>query len=197
MDSNSGDVTLLLKQYRAGDRSAEAQLFQRVYAELHRLATHYLRGEKPDHTLRPTALVNEAYLRLAGQREKEWANRSHFVAVSATIMRQVLVDFARRSKAEKRDLGIAPEPLHDAIAVPAKDVVRLLDLDAALTKLAVYDERQARIVELRYLGGLSVAETAGLLGISDRTVKREWTLARAWLHGELTRTVGTSDLVEG
>jgi RNA polymerase sigma-70 factor (ECF subfamily) len=193
MDPNSGEVTRLLRLYRAGDREAEARLFQHLYVELHRLAAYYLAGERPGHTLRPTALVNEAYLRLADQREKEWADRSHFVAVAATIMRQVLVDFARRSKAMKRDFGIAPEPLHEGIADAGKDLVQLLDLDAALTKLASYDERQARIVELRYIGGLSIEETAGLLGISARTVKREWTLARTWLHGELTKLTEASE----
>ena len=187
MDSSSGDVTRLLERYRSGDREAEAELFNSVYAELHRLAANYLRGERPDHTLQPTALVNEAYLRLVNQRAKEWQNRAHFVAVSAKVMRQVLVDFARRAKAEKRDFGIAPQPLEDAIDASGEDPALVLDLDAALTQLSEYDERQARIVELRYFAGLSVDETATLLGVSSRTVKREWTLARAWLHGELTK----------
>ena len=185
VESGSGDVTQLLHQYRQGDSTAEAQLFSRVYAELHRLAAHYLRGERPDHSLQPTALVNEAYLRLVGQREKEWANRSHFVAVSARIMRQVLVDCARRAKAEKRAFGIAPEQLDESIAGAAQDPEMILALDGALTRLAEYDERQARVVELRYFAGLSVEETARLLSVSDRTVKREWVLARAWLRGEL------------
>ena len=188
MDSSIGDVTRLLERYRAGDRDAEAELFSSVYSELHRLAAHYLRGERPDHTLQPTALVNEAYLRLVGQREKGWQNRAHFVAVSAKIMRQVLVDFARRAKEEKRDFGIAPQPLDDAtLGADGEDPALVLDLDAALTQLSEYDERQARIVELRYFAGLSVEETASLLGVSSRTVKREWTLARVWLHGELTK----------
>ena len=185
METGSGDVTLLLHQYRQGDPAAEAQLFTRVYAELHRLAAHYLRGERPDHSLQPTALVNEAYLRLVSQREKDWANRSHFVAVSARIMRQVLVDCARRAKAEKRDFGVLREPLDDSISGATRDPDMVLALDTALTRLAMYDERQARVVELRYFAGLSVEETAGLLGVSERTVKREWMLARAWLRGEL------------
>jgi RNA polymerase sigma factor (TIGR02999 family) len=185
MEPVAGDVTLLLQQYRSGDSGAEAQLFSRVYGELHRLAAHYLRGERPDHSLQPTALVNEAYLRLVSQREKEWANRSHFVAVSARIMRQVLVDCARRAKAEKRDFGIAPQPLDDSISAAARDPEMVLALDTALTKLAEYDERQARVVELRHFAGLSVEETASLLGVSPRTVRREWMLARAWLRGEL------------
>ena len=185
METGSGDVTLLLHQYRQGDPAAEAQLFTRVYAELHRLAAHYLRGERPDHSLQPTALVNEAYLRLVSQREKDWANRSHFVAVSARIMRQVLVDCARRAKAEKRDFGVLREPLDDSISGATRDPDMVLALDTALTRLAMYDERQARVVELRYFAGLSVEETASLLGVSERTVKREWMLARAWLRGEL------------
>ena len=141
MDSRTGDVTRLLERYRAGDSDAEAELFSNVYSELHRLAAHYLRGERPDHTLQPTALVNEAYLRLVGQREKGWQNRAHFVAVSAKVMRQVLVDFARRAKAEKRDFGIAPQPLDDAtIGAGGGDPALVLDLDAALTQLSEYDE---------------------------------------------------------
>jgi RNA polymerase sigma-70 factor, ECF subfamily len=153
MESGSGDITLLLQQYRRGDRTAEAQLFSRVYAELHRLAARYLRSERPDHPLQPTALVNEAYLRLVGQREKDWVNRAHFVAVSASIMRQVLVDFARRAKAEKRDFGVAPEPLDESISAAPGDLDMVVAVDAALTKLAEYDKRQSRVVELRYFAG--------------------------------------------
>jgi RNA polymerase sigma-70 factor (ECF subfamily) len=197
MNSSSVDVTLLLKRFRSGDREAEAELFTHVYAELRRLAAHYLRGERPDHTLQPTALVNEAYVRLVGQRDKVWQNRAHFVAVSATIMRQVLVDFARRAKAEKRDFGIAPQPLDDAMGVAGKDPSMVLDLDTALKQLAEYDERQARIVELRYFAGMSVDETASLLGVSPRTVKREWTLARTWLHAELSKARGGRTQIDG
>jgi RNA polymerase sigma factor (TIGR02999 family) len=186
MDSGSGDFTQLLRRYRQGDRTSEAELFNRVYGELHRLASHYLRGERPGHTLQPTALVNEAYLRLINQREKEWASRAHFIAVSANVMRQVLVDCARRAKAEKRAFGIAAEPLDESIPVAIQEPEMVLALDEALARLAQYDERQARIVELRYFAGLSIEETAGLLEVSPRTVKREWTPARAWLHGELS-----------
>ena len=187
MEQDTGDVTQLLHRYSQGDGTAEAELFARMYAELRRLAAHYLRGERPGHSLQPTALVNEAYLRLVGQRTREWANRSHFVAVSARIMRQVLVDCARRAKAEKRDFGICAESLNDSIPATPQDPALVLGIDAALTRLAAYDERQARVVELRYFAGLSVDETATLLGVSPRTVKREWMLARAWLHGELSR----------
>lgn len=188
MDTTKGDVTQLLEQYRHGDREAEAELFKRVYSELHRLAAHYLRGERADHVLQPTALVNEAYLRLAAQREKEWQNRAHFIAVSARIMRQVLVDFARHARAGKRDFGISSLPLEevDIIDPTSHDPAVVLDLDAALTQLGEIDERQVRVVELRYFAGLSIDETAAVLAISPRTVKREWTLAREWLLNEMT-----------
>ena len=188
MESNKGDVTQLLDQYRQGDSDAEAELFKRVYSELHRLAAHYLRGERSDHLLQPTALVNEAYLRLAAQREKDWQNRAHFIAVSARIMRQVLVDFARHAKAEKRHFGISCQPLEDTeiIDPTSHDPAIVLDLDAALTQLAQIDERQVRVVELRYFAGLSIDEVADVLAISTRTVKREWTLAREWLLNEMT-----------
>ncbi len=188
MESSKGDVTQLLEEYRHGNRDAEAELFKRVYSELHRLAAHYLRGERSDHLLQPTALVNEAYLRLAAQREKEWQNRAHFIAVSARIMRQVLVDFARHARAEKRDFGIACQPLDEVEIVDptSHDPAVVLDLDAALTQLSQIDERQVRVVELRYFAGLSIDEAAAVLAISPRTVKREWTLAREWLVNEMT-----------
>jgi RNA polymerase sigma factor (TIGR02999 family) len=185
MDSTTGDVTQLLRRYRGGDRAAEAELFKRLYDELHRIAAHYLHGERPDHTLQPTALINEAYLRLVAQRERELVNRSHFVAVAALVMRQVLVDFARRAKAAKRAFGVAPVPLEESIAVTIERPETVLALDAALNRLAEMDERQARIVELRYFAGLSIEEAAEVLDVSPRTIKREWTSARAWLRGEL------------
>jgi RNA polymerase sigma-70 factor (ECF subfamily) len=188
MDSGKGDVTQLLDEYRLGDRDAEAELFKRVYSELHRLAAHFLRGQRSNHVLQPTALVNEAYLRLVAQREKEWQNRAHFIAVSARIMRQVLVDFARHARAEKRDSGTPCQSIQDVeIIDPAShDPAAVLDLDAALTQLAEVDERQVRVVELRYFAGLSVDEVAAVLAISPRSVKREWTLAREWLLNEMT-----------
>ena len=187
MSFESEGVTELLHRYREGDRDAEGELFGRVYGELHRLAAHYLKGERQDHTLQPTALVNEAYLRLIGRRHKDWANRAHFVAVAACTMRQVLVDCARKAKAEKRAFGIAPEPLEGRdVAVRIENPDMVLALDAALERLAEYDKRQARIVELRYFAGLSIERTAALLDVSETTVKREWTLARAWLRAELS-----------
>jgi RNA polymerase sigma factor (TIGR02999 family) len=188
MEPSKGDITQLLHQYQHGDRDAEGELFKRVYSELHRLAAYYLRGERSGHMLQPTALVNEAYLRLAAQREKEWQNRAHFIAVAARIMRQVLVDFARHARAEKRDFGIACQPLDevDIVDPTNHDPAGVLDLDAALTQLATIDERQVRVVELRYFAGLSIDEVADVLAISPRTVKREWTLAREWLLNEMT-----------
>lgn len=190
MELGPGELTALLERYRRGDREAEAELFSKVFAELRRLAAHYLRGERPDHTMQPTALVNEAYLRLVGQRDKEWANRSHFVAVAACVMRQVLIDFARRAKAEKRFSGAPTVSLDEGLIGATYDPGTVIDLDLALTRLAEYDPRQARVVELRYFAGLTVDEVASLMGVSVRTVKREWTLARAWLRGELHKSPG-------
>jgi RNA polymerase sigma factor (TIGR02999 family) len=138
-------------------------------------------------------LINEAYLRLVAQRERELVNRSHFVAVAAHVMRQVLVDFARHAKAAKRGFGVAPGPLEESAAVTIENPETVLALDAALTRLAGMDERQARIVELRYFAGLSIDEAAGVMEVSPRTIKREWTSARAWLRGEL----GASDIHSG
>lgn len=193
MDGDPGATSVLLQRYRQGDGEAEAQLFERLYAELHRLASHYMRGERAGHLLRPTALINEAYLRLVDQRERAFANRGHFVAFAATVMRQVLVDAARRAKAAKRNSGVAPVEISDAVPVASpdprdglrleEDVVRL---DAALAQLAELDARQARIVELRYFAGLSIEQTAALLDVSPRTVKRDWTHARAWLYSAMT-----------
>jgi RNA polymerase sigma-70 factor (ECF subfamily) len=196
MEGDAAATAVLLQRYRKGDAAAEAQLFERLYAELHRLASHYMRGERVGHLLRPTALINEAYVRLIDQREKEFADRGPFAAI---VMRQVLVDGARRAKAAKRNSGITPAALDHSVAVaspdPAdasrleEDVVRL---DEALARLRELDERQARIVELRYFAGLSIDETAALLDVSPRTVKRDWTQARAWLYAAMTTSDGPS-----
>lgn len=188
MESSPGEITQLLHLFRRGNRGAEQELLQIVYSELRRLAAHYLRSEREGHTLQPTALVNEAYLRLIAQRDKNWSNRSHFFGVSAQIMRRVLVDYARAAKAQKRKDALCTVSLDDAVVFSESDPTSVLDLDAALVKLAQWDERQARIVELRYFSGLSIEEVAQILEVSPRTVKREWTLARSWLHGELVKT---------
>ena len=177
-------VTGLLGQWRAGDPAALESLIPLVYAELHRIAHGYLRGERKGHTLQSTALVNEAYLRLVSQEPGQINNRAHFVRVAAHVMRQILVDYARAQRATKRDGGHRvelDESLHP-VQLPDVDVIAL---DAALSALAQLDARQAQIVEMRFFGGLSVEDTAVTLGVSPATVKREWATARAWLRREL------------
>lgn len=156
-----------------------------VYGELRQLAHHYLRSERPDHTLQSTALVHEAYLRLASQEPNTLQNRAHFFAVAAQLMRQILVDFARTRRAAKRNYGYTLS-LDDAVALPQSKDVNLIALDDALKKLARLSERQSRIVELRFFGGLSIDETARVLDVSAATIERDWTVARAWLHREIS-----------
>ena len=177
------DITALLKDWSGGDRAALEKLMPVVYEELRRLAAAHLRSERSDHTLQPTALVHEAYLRLADQRSVEWANRAHFFSIAARIMRRILVDHARRRRALKRDGGGLRLTLAEASTEDRGP--ELLALDTALTSLEALDPRQARIVELRFFGGLSVEETAEAAGISTATVKREWRTARAWLRREI------------
>jgi RNA polymerase sigma factor (TIGR02999 family) len=174
-------VTTLLRAWAEGNEAAREQLFRVLYSELRRQAGRYMRRERRSHTLQPSGLVNEAYLRLAGSPDLDLHDRAHFFAIAARVMRQVLVDHARRRRAAKREgvhvtLGDA-----DAAAVP----LEVLDLEKALQELAVLDPRQARVVELRFFGGLDVEETADALGLSARTVKREWQTARAWLQHRL------------
>ncbi|MEW6320620.1 MAG: ECF-type sigma factor [Acidobacteriota bacterium] len=169
------------------DDAAVARYLPAVYDELRRLAEHYLRGERPGQTIQATALVHEAYLRLAAEKHHPWQNRTHFLAIAALSMRQILVQRARARKAAKR--GGDPEriTLDERLLAAEAGEVDLEALDQALDRLAALDARQARVVELRYFGGLTVEETAEALDISPATVKREWTLARAWLRRELTR----------
>lgn len=163
-------------------------LMPAVYAELRRLAAHYLRGERPGQTLQPTALVNEAYLRLRKDRPERWQNRAHFCAIAAHAMRQILIERARARHALKRGGGQPRVTFDESLPAPAADPgVDLVALDAALERLAGLDASQARIVELRFFGGLSIEETADALGISPATVKRHWAVARAWLFKELTQ----------
>ncbi len=162
-----------------------------IYDELRRLAGHYLRQERADHTLQPTALVHEAYMRLAGLDRMKWRNRNHFIGVAAELMRRILVDYARAHQADKRGGGETRIPFDECVetaAASAESTIELLDLDRALTELAALDTRQSRIVELRYFGGLSVEETADAMSLSESTVKSEWRIARAWLHRTLTAT---------
>jgi RNA polymerase sigma factor (TIGR02999 family) len=173
---------------RNGDKAAEQQLFPLIYRTLHRLAVNFMRRERGEHTLEPTALIHETYLRLAGSGPDAWENRTHFFAVAAQIMRRVLVDHARARLAGKRGSGRRRVELDERFLFVEDDPGELLALDEALGRLAQLDERQARLVELRFFAGLTVEETAAILGVSPRTVKRDWAVARAWLHGEVSRT---------
>jgi RNA polymerase sigma factor (TIGR02999 family) len=183
-----GDVTSLLLAWRQGDRSAMEKLVPLVYAELRDRARRALAKERSNHTLQPTALVNEVYLRLVDQSRVEWQNRSHFFAVAARAMREVLVDHARRRLAAKRDAGRTLVPFSRAAAQAATPPPNLdvLALEIALERLGALDERQARLVELRVYGGLTIEESAEVLAISPATVSREWRHAEAWLHREMS-----------
>jgi RNA polymerase sigma factor (TIGR02999 family) len=176
---------MLLDEYRRGDRAALDRLVPLVYGELHKAAALALRGERAGHTLRPTALVHEAYMRMVGHQQAPWQNRAHFIGCAAQLMRRILVDSARARRARKRGGGETRVTLEEGIqAAPERDV-EMLALDEALERLARLSERQAKIVELRYFGGLSVEETAEALGVSAATVKNDWALAKAWLYEQL------------
>jgi RNA polymerase sigma-70 factor (ECF subfamily) len=185
LDTDQHDITQLLAKLRQGDHSAEKELIPLVYAELRRLAGHYLRGERPGHTLQPTALVNEAYIRLTRLPSVDWQGRSHFFALAATLMRRILVDYARVQHAKKRGASYQKVSIEDASIISGSRSAQLLALDEALTRLAKRDARQSRIVELRFFGGLSEKETGDLLGVSERTVKRDWRIAKAWLYSQV------------
>ncbi|MBE3072615.1 MAG: sigma-70 family RNA polymerase sigma factor [Acidobacteria bacterium] len=189
------DVTELLLAWGAGDHAALDALVPLVYAELHRLARIYMRGERQGRTLQTTALVNEAYLRLIDASRVRWQNRAHFLAVSAQLMRRILVDAARARGSLKRGGDVVRVPLDDELPVFSERGDDLVAVDEALTALAVVDRRKGQVVELRYFGGLSVEETAEVLKVSVDTVMRDWKLARLWLHRELGRGRGT-DAVE-
>lgn len=179
------NVTELLASLRRGDTESEEQLMQAVYPELRRLAAQYLRRERAGHTLQPTALVNEAWLRMGGQLGPDCRDRTHFFAMAASIMRHILVDHARRRQSRKRGAGAARVDLDDAVAFTTARPEEVIAIDEALERLAKLDARQARIVEMRFFSGLSVEETAQALELSTKTVKRDWAMARAWLHREL------------
>ena len=187
---SSKPVSELLAKWEAGDGEALRALVPLIYNELRRLAHHYLRSERPDHTLQSTALVHEAYLRLVKQEPAHFENRAHFFAVSAQLMRQILVEWARRRGAAKHDGGYKLT-LEDAQSLLKGHGVDLAALDDALNGLARLDARQSRIVELRFFGGLTIEETAQVLGISPATVKRDWATARVWLHHEMS-TAGST-----
>jgi RNA polymerase sigma-70 factor, ECF subfamily len=185
----SNQVTQLLLDWSRGERAALDELMPLVYQELRKLASSYLRSERPDHTLQPTALIHEAYLRMVGHDMPQWQSRAHFFGVAARLMRQILVEHARTRHARKRGGDQQKISLDDAPQVFAQtDAVALLALDDALTKLAAFDERRSRILEMRSFGGMSVEETAAALGVSEATVKREMRLAQAWIRRELGQT---------
>lgn len=186
MISTTANVTQLLQAWNAGDQAALEQLLPHVNAELHRLAAHYMHGQPPDHLLQTTALVNEAWLHLIDWQTVSWQNRAHFFGVAATVMRNILVDEARKQQSQKHGGKALRVSLGAAEEMPWEQSAELIALDDALTTLARFDERRSRIVELRFFGGLSVEETAEVLGVSPRTVAREWRLAQAWLYQELT-----------
>ena len=192
--SSQQQITRLLQAWREGDGEALDALIPLVYDELRRLARRYMRGQKPGHTLQTTALVNEAYMRLVGSDQVRWQNRTHFFAVSAQVMRRILVDFARARNNLKRGGGPANRVTFDeAVELVPGRRTDLVALDDALRALADLNARQSQIVELRYFGGLTEEETAEVLGISERTVRREWALARAWLFRELGGQPARSD----
>jgi RNA polymerase sigma factor (TIGR02999 family) len=178
-------VTQLLLDWRNGDPRALDKLMPLVYDELHRLAARYMRRERPDHTLQPTALIHEAYLRLADQRNLQWQNRAQFFAIAAQLMRRIVMKHAHRRHAAKRGGAARKLSIDEAIDLSRERAADLIALDDALTSLATIDPQEGRIVELRFFGGLTVEETAEVLGVSSATVKREWRTAKAWLRKEV------------
>lgn len=180
------EITQLLAEWSDGNQSALDELYPLVYEELHRLARRYMSRERKGHTLQTTALINEAYVRLVDQRNVHWANRSHFFAISAQIMRRILIDHARRHAYAKRGGGAQQVSLEEVAIVANEKSAEIIRLDEALTTLAKMDPRRCHVVELRYFGGLSNEEIAGVLKVSENTVTRDWNLARAWLHQQLT-----------
>lgn len=185
MCPEDGEVTLLLRAMKSGDRTASEKLLPLVYQELHRLAKSYMRRERPDHTLQPTALINEAYLRLAGD-TTDWQNHSHFIAVAANVMRRVLVDHARMHNAGIRGGDFKRVEFEEGIAISNERSAELLALDDALDELAKVSPRQAKVVELRYFAGLSVDEIGAIMKIAPRSIQRDWASARVWLFERMT-----------
>jgi RNA polymerase sigma factor (TIGR02999 family) len=185
MTSDKGEITLLLERMAKGDRTAEEALMPRIYFELHRLALARLKAERPGHTLQATALVHEAYLRLFGSNEIQYHDRAHFFRVAARLMRHILVDYARRHNAGKRNPDGRITQLDQAIAVSASQSAEALEVDDLLAKLATLSPRQAQVVEMRFFAGLTEDEIATALGKNVRTIKRDWLMARAWLHEQL------------
>jgi RNA polymerase sigma factor (TIGR02999 family) len=188
----NAEITRLLAEVRGGNAGAESRLASVVYDELHRLAAHYMHGERPNHSLQATILVHEAFIRLVDQDDQSWQNRSHFFAAAAQIMRHILIDYARSRRAEKRGGGQLVVQLDDAMVFSDDNCEEWIAVDQALNRLAERDARLARIVEMRFFAGLTEEEIGEVLGVSPRTVKRDWKVAKAWLHGELS-SVKTDD----
>jgi RNA polymerase sigma factor (TIGR02999 family) len=184
MDTDRGQTTRLLKAMHAGDHAAAEELLPLVYAELHRIANACMRRERPDHTLQPTALINEAYLRLI-QQDVDWNDRAHFVGFAAHVMRRVLVDYARARNTDQRGGRMERVELQDQFAISPERLDEVALLDEALERLEKKNSRQAKVVELRYFGGLSMEQIGAIVGIAPRSVKRDWALARIWLYEEL------------
>jgi RNA polymerase sigma factor (TIGR02999 family) len=187
----SQQVTALLYAWRGGDTKAQDRLFEVVYKDLHRIAARYMGGERQNHTLQATALVNEAYIRLVDIERIHWEDRGHFFAVAARVMRRILVDKARARQYQKRGAGAATISLDEALLVTKQHGPDLVALDEALSSLAAVDERKSQVVELRFFGGLNVEETAAVLGISTDTVLRDWKMAKVWLLREITKSAGS------
>ena len=184
--SRAKDITGLLQRSGGGEAHATSELYSVLYTELHALAASFMQRERPDHTLQPTALLNEAYLRLAGQKNADWRNRSHFFAIASQAMRRILVDHARSHRAERHGGSLRRITLDDVLEFRGDAADSLIEIDEALDQLKELDARQAQIVEMRFFASLSFPEIAGSMGISSRTVERSWRLARAWLHERLS-----------
>jgi RNA polymerase sigma-70 factor, ECF subfamily len=186
MTRSPQEVTQLLVAWRNGDQDARDELMPLVYEELHRLAHQYMSRERPGHTLQTSALVNEAFLKLADQRDVQWQNRAHFIGIAGQMMRRILVDYARNRGFAKRGGNALQVSLDEELIVSEERSAEVVALDDALQSLARLDERKSRLVELRFFGGLSIEETAEVLGVSPGTVMRDWTLAKAWLRREMS-----------
>jgi len=187
--TSSHEVTELLVDWANGNQSAADRLMPRVYDELRRLAHHYMKQERPGHTLQTSALVNEAYLRLIDQKQANWQNRAQFFGIAAQLMRRILVDYARRRRYQKRGGDAQQVDLDEALIVSPTRSAQVVALDESLNELAQFDPRKSQIVELRFFGGLSIEETAKVLGVSPGTVMRDWTLAKAWLRKEINSEI--------
>jgi len=187
--SQAGEITRLLHAIRAGDQDAESTLIAKIYPDLRMMARRLMDRERPRHTLQATALVHEVYLRMAGRAPVDWENRAHFFAVAARLMRQILVDHARKWSAEKRGGGVQYLDWDEDLAIEQSTADEVLEMDRLLHKLSGYDRRQEQIVQMKVFAGLTDAEIAAVLGTSTRTVKRDWSMARAWLHGQLAHNI--------